>query len=358
VKLSPCWCLAVLLVLVPSAKSALPAPPSGHFYHGVYPGGITGEEDDLTLADLESYEKTVGKHAAWVYFSDNWYAGRKFPEATAEWVRKAGAVPFIRLMLRSENHKSGHGEKAFSLQAIIDGKFDADLLAWGQAAKAFGTPLIVEYGTEVNAEWFGWNGSFHGGGEKKKFGRADLADGPERFVAAYRHIVETIRRAGAKNITWVFHLDVTQWPEAAWNRFENYYPGDDVVDWIGVSCYGPQNPRDDESEKESFREKFDPIYPRIEKLAPNKPIMIVEFGATKGFPYITAAAWAQSALGDILSGRWPGVRGFSWWNEKWENDNKRKNDTTMRVQDDADLCHVFREALSAHPGIVVERISH
>ena len=52
-------------------------PAAGHWYHGVYPGGITGEEDDLTLGDLHAYETAAGKTAAWVYFSNNWYRDRR-----------------------------------------------------------------------------------------------------------------------------------------------------------------------------------------------------------------------------------------------------------------------------------------
>ena len=85
----------------PPASSRIAPPPKGQLYHGVYPGGKTGEEDDLTLQDLATYETAVGAKAAWVYFSNNWYRSRKFPKATAEWIRQSGAVPFIRLMLRT-----------------------------------------------------------------------------------------------------------------------------------------------------------------------------------------------------------------------------------------------------------------
>ena len=331
-----------------SAAQSIPPPAEGRFYHGCYPGGITGEEDDITVRDVLSYEKIVGQNVAWVYFSNNWYAGRRFPVETATWIRKHGAVPYIRLMLRSRNHAIGKPEREFTLQAIIDGKFDGDLKAWGRAAGAFGSPLIVEYGTEVNGEWFGWNGKFHGGNKKDGFGHPGKADGPERFVAAYRHIVDTVRSAGAAKITWVFHLDAAQSPEAAWNRFENYYPGSDYVHWIGVSCYGPQKPSDGEEEIIGFREKFDPVYPRIVKLAPDKPIMIAEFGCTSGYPHVRAEAWAGAALKDILSGRWPNVRGFSWWNERWENDGIPAHDTTMRVQDNPALGRAFRDIMKEH----------
>ena len=339
-----------LLVATGALASAqpVPAPGAGRYYHGCYPGGVTGEEDDITVRDVQNYEDVVGRKVDWVYFSNNWYAGRKFPAETADWIRDRGAVPYIRLMLRSQDHKSGKPEKQFSLQSIIDGKFDEDLKAWGRNAAAFGSPLIVEYGTEVNGEWFGWNGSFHGGGRKDGFGDPKKADGPERFVAAYRHIVDAVRASGASNITWVFHLDASQSPEAAWNRFENYYPGPDYADWIGVSCYGPQRPTDDEDENVSFRDKFDPVYSRVVKIAPDKPIMIPEFGCTAGYPRVRAEDWAKAALGDILSGRWPNVRGFSWWNERWENDDNPAHNTTMRVQDNPALGKVFRDKLKEH----------
>lgn len=328
----------------------IPSPGADHFYHGCYPGGVTGEEDDITPGDVQSYEKAVGRKVAWVYFSNNWYADRKFPEETAKWIRNHGAVPYIRLMLRSVKHAVGKPEKEYTLQSIIDGKYDVDLKAWGRAAASFGSPLIVEYGTEMNGEWFGWNGKFHGAGKQGGFGDPGKADGPERFVAAYQHIIDTVRASGAANITWVFHLDASESPETAWNRFENYYPGSDYVQWIGVSCYGPQKPTDDKEENISFRDKLDSVYPRIVKLAPDKPVMIVEFGCTTGYPNVRAEDWAKAALTDILSNRWPHVRGFSWWNEQWENDDNPAHNTTMRVQDNPALSKVFSNLLKQHDG--------
>lgn len=342
--------MALLALVTPAFAEALQAPPEGKYYHGCYPGGISGEEDDISLRDVQAYEQTVNSKVSWVYFSNNWYANRRFPLETAQWIRSHGAVPFIRLMLRSREHQNGKGEKEFSLQAIIDGRFDRDLTEWGRSAAQFKTPLIVEYGTEVNGDWFGWNGKFHGGGKKRGFGHPEKADGPERFVAAYRHIVDVMRAAGALNITWVFHPDATEWPETSWNRVENYYPGDGYVDWIGVSTYGVKSPLDGPEENVPFRKLFDPMYARLVKMAPGKPVMVVEFGCSAGHPQVKAEDWAREALGDLLSNRQPAVRGFSWWNEKWENDDNPKHNTTMRVQDVPALAEVFRELFQQHPG--------
>ena len=345
------WTLLVAICIAAGSASygqSIPVPTAGRFYHGCYPGGITGEEDDITVRDVQAYEAIVGQKAAWVYFSNNWYASRKFPLETATWIRAHGAIPFIRLMLRSKDHSKEQPEKQFSLQAIIDGTFDDDLKAWGQSAASFGSQLMAEYGTEVNGDWFGWNGRFHGDGKTDGFGDPAKADGPERFVAAYRHIVDTIRSAGASNITWVFHIDTYESPKDSWNHFENYYPGSNYVQWIGVSDYGAQKPSNDWDESNSFRNQFDSIYDRIVKLAPGMPVLIAEFGCTSGNPHIKAEDWVKPALTDILSSRWPNVRGFSWWNEQWPNDDNPAHNTTMRVQDNAALGNAFRDILKQH----------
>ena len=325
------------------------SPPAGQIYHAVYPGGKTGEEDDITLDDLRSYEQTVGKQAAWVYFSNNWYRERRFPRDTASWIRENGSVPFIRLMLR-DGPEQNQQNLIFTLQQILQGTFDADLHTWARDARDFGSPLIVEYGTEVNGEWFPWNGAWNGGSESTGYGDPAYPDGPERFRDAYRHIIDAMRQEGASNITWVFHVNHNDVPESSWNRFENYYPGDGYVDWIGVSVYGAQTPL--ETEWPEFRPLMDEVYPRLVSLAGGKPIVLLEFGVTAGNRFGDQAAWAESALADLTQLRWPKIIGFSWWNEAWENDNNPAHNTTMRVQDNAALAAVFRMLVGSNDKVL------
>ena len=49
-------------LLSPDPAAILP-PPAGQLYHGVYPGGISGEESDLTLQDLR-FLRTVSRQAS------------------------------------------------------------------------------------------------------------------------------------------------------------------------------------------------------------------------------------------------------------------------------------------------------
>jgi len=334
----------------PGRTQMVAEPPSGKLYHGVFPGGSSGMEDDITPAQVSSYEQAAGKRVAWVSFSHNWYQGTAFPKVTAQWIHEMGAVPYIRLMLREEEEGTPN---RFSLEAVLAGHLDTDIERWGREAAKFPGPLMVEFGTECNGEWFPWNGLHHGAGTLDGFGDPAKPDGPERFAAAYRHIVDLIRGQRARSITWVFHVNATDWPEAAWNGFENYYPGDRYVDWVAVSAYGPQEPTEDEYE--TFRKQMDGAYPRLERLAPGKPVIVAEFGCTAGCPVISPERWAGDALSDILGGRWSRVIGFSWWNEQWENDDDPAHNSDMKIENTPALAAVFKEKLAAAGDAVVER---
>lgn len=325
------------------SEYTLPLPLKGNLYHAVYPGGsfdFTGAEDDITPDNLHTYEENVGKTAAWVYFSNNWFNGRAFPLETARWIRDDGSIPFIRLMLRSEA-VTYLDEPLYTLDNILNGIFDEDLRAWFIAARDFGTPLLVEYGTEVNGEWFSWNGVWNGGGETGGYGDPTLSDGPERFIDAYRHIIQLAREVGAENITWVFHLDDSDIPEEEWNRFEHYYPGDDWIDWIGVSIYGALAP--DDGGCVPFSDSMDAIMPRLAAMSPGKPVVVLEFATDANNPNCDQLDWIRAALTELVSNRWPGVIGFSYWNENWENDDSPENNTVLRVQDSPGLPSVFQE---------------
>jgi hypothetical protein len=84
-----------------------------------------------------------------------------------------------------------------------------------------------------------------------------------------------------------------------------------------------------------------------------RPLFIFEFGNTSNNPGCPAGPWVQAALGDLLSGRWPDVRGFCWWNERW-NDNGAAG-TDMLVQDDPSVGAAFFDALHGpHASSVVD----
>lgn len=328
---------------------SIPLPPENYIYHGVFPSG--GEVDVVTLQSLKEYEAAAGKPAAWVYFSHFWHETREFPLETATWIREQRSIPFIRLMLQSSFRFRG-SETVYTLDNILAGQFDGDLRAWCEKARDFGTPLIAEYGTEVNSDSFTWSGIYNGGGETDGYGDPSQPDGPERFRDTYRHIIQLCRNAGADNITWVFHAGGRSYPNEKWNAFENYYPGDEWIDWLGFSAYGAHTPFS--SPYRSFRAEIEDTYPRMIKLAPGKPIIVAELGTAKNNPYVDQVTWTRKALEIITSMQYENLIGFTWWNEAWQNDGNPENDTTMRAQDNPELQSLFREIIGNNPAVLGE----
>ena len=317
----------------PIRATPLTLPAAGQYYHGVMPYSTSGNEDDFTAQDIESYEDTVGHQAAWIVFSNNWYAGRQFPASSVNIIRDAGATPYIRLMLRSDTDEATP-ETFFTLDAILRGDFDDDLDAWARKAASYEIPLIVEWGTEMNGQWFSWNGVHNGG----------AGVGPQKFIDAYRHIIRRMDNRGATNISWVFHVNYAEEPFDDWNKFENYYPGDGYIDLLGVSIYTLYTPQD--NEYTDFRPSMDETITRFNAMAPQKPVILSEFGATTNSTFGDAAVWADAALADIMADRWPSLVGFSWWNERWPNDDNPAHDTNLLVQSDPDLAAVFNTRLN------------
>jgi hypothetical protein len=338
--------LVVALVCVCNADAAarIGVPPQGKFYQGLYfdepAPGKDPTEHDVTAADVTRFEKALETKTAWVYFSNNWSESRRFPSATCEWIRGLGKVPYIRLMLRSDAEQN-RPERTFTLANILAGKFDEDLKSWARGAKAFGSPILIEWGTEPNGEWFSWNGKWNGGG----------GVGPRRYVETYRHIVDLMRGEGADNLTWVWHVNWFDDPESTWNHFENYFPGNNYCDWVALSAYGPLGPHAVDG-TESFRFKVDRAYRRLTKVAAGKPVIIAEFGCDIHHRKVDVRDWAKNALEDLFSERWPEVIGFCWWNESWENDDTKKHDTDMIILHDKELIKVFREELKKHSDAV------
>ena len=130
----------------------------------------------------------------------------------------------------------------------------------------------------------------------------------------------------------------------------SYYPGDDVVDWVGISAYGSERSNDDRCP--AFRSLVEDMLPQLHAATPTKPLFIFEFGITNNNPRCAAAPWVRAAFADLLSGRWPDVRGFAWWQERWNNDGALGSD--MLVQDDVGVAAAFRDALtgSTAPSVV------
>jgi hypothetical protein len=104
------------------------------------------------------------------------------------------------------------------------------------------------------------------------------------FAAMYRHVVQRLRAAGATNlVTVVVHMAYVPHTTKRW--FDDMYPGDDVVDWIGWDTYAYSDPgygHGDFAELMNRRAADKPQWPGFYNWAvsrhPDKPLMVAEWG--------------------------------------------------------------------------------
>ncbi|MFH1037657.1 MAG: glycosyl hydrolase [PVC group bacterium] len=298
----------------PGARGAV-LPPGYGCYTGVFPGW--GEhEDDVTAGELENLEQLTGKAVAFSPFSVFW-GEQTVSGEQLEAMGRYGAVPMLRLMPWGEPYWTEGYQPAYSLQKIIDGDFDVFLSAWADRVKAFGRPVMVNFGVEMNGDWFPWSGTYQGGAAATGYGDPTKADGPERFVDAFRHIVDLFRTRGADNVTWYFHANHESFPDEPWNSIAAYYPGDGYVDWLGFSVYGVQYADED---WESFEALMTPAYSAICALSAEKPLILAEWGVGEYPLKGDKAAWYTGALASLPS-VYPRVRVAVVYSERWENDD-------------------------------------
>lgn len=106
-----------------------------------------------------------------------------------------------------------------TLASIAAGRSDDYLRSYAASVVAFGHPVILSFGHEMNGSWYSWGD-----------GRAS----PASFVAAWRHIVRIFRAAGAKNVTWLWAVNSVAGASAALRR---WWPGPAFVSWTGIDGY-------------------------------------------------------------------------------------------------------------------------
>ena len=295
-------------------------PPAHGIYHAAFPD-FCPEEDCVSATRIRAFETLTRKRIAWAYFSDNWFDGIRFPRTKVRAIWSVHhTIPFIRMMPRA-NWNEGCADKTYALAKIAGGAFDTQLHAYAHAARATRIPLMIEFGTEANGDWFPWSGACNGG--------------PARFVQAYRHIVRIFRSEGARNVTWVLHLD------AHGARMAPYYPGAQYVDWVGLSAYGPQQPGDS---WDSFASVFRPAYAELAAAVPKKPIALLEYGAIDDGSR-KQAAWIAAALREIESGRYPRLRAESYWHSNWTNDGA--GPSLMRVDSSPSSLAAYRGGIAS-----------
>jgi hypothetical protein len=185
---------------------------------------------------------------------------------------------------------------------INGGSSDARIARAAKAFARYGKPVLLRWGWEMNGDWYTWGGPRNDN---------DTAG----FRTAWRRLHRIFGEQGADNVSWVWSPNWNSSPDKEWNSYDRYYPGDEYVDWVGVSGYN--------LDRQTPQQLFGGIYADY---SARKPFMISEVGAVdRGGS--TKADWITQ-FADWVTAH-PAVASVVWFDtdthpsvpEKWRIDS-------------------------------------
>lgn len=349
------------VILLSRKAEAKPTPsiyPS--IYFGVYTG--TGSGIPLPGVELEQFEYDAGKKASIVGYVAWWYdkfAWGDFDTLHKEWTnttRDHGAVPLIlwqpfnpvrldgTIVLNTDSDYNTHLKK-YSLKRIIAGDFDTYIRIWAQQIKVWDHPIMLRPMHELNADVTLVDGAY---GQSWYASLKDI-DGsiinePIDAINAWRHIVNIFREEGTYNVTWVW--SVLTWPSYSYGgsnsvSLSSIYPGDDYVDWIGVSYYH----KDFMPSPEACNDiNIQGIYQEMSSLSSIKPMMIAEMGAKEDPSNTnTKPEWIRNTLSfdrsQSVPFKYPRIKAIFYWNDG-------RDDLKTWIESSIEATNAFKEVIA------------
>lgn len=259
-----------------------------------FPGCVSG----VISADYPAQKLPTGFRHFYLAWGDN------FPAAE---IKKSSPDSAI-LVLTWEPYLKA--EQRRSLLGDIDaGKYDAYMAAMAAAVKKYGRQVMLRWGHEPNGDWYAWSGALNG-------------HEPEVYIKAWRRMAGIMRAGSGPKLKLVFSVNGEDKPDEEWNRFENYYPGPEYADAVGLDIYNWGDFR----EWSSWRRPHELLkgpYARALAMAPDKPLFLTEVAACTGGG--VKSAWLTS-LFYRLETRYTAVKGFMWFDYDKECDWRLSSD--------------------------------
>lgn len=270
--------------------------------------GLYSEQDPGMQNYYTRSQSIYGKdHAIYLAYTQ-W--GKPFPNQHAARAKEAGAALQIGW------------EPMGGLDEVRDGDY---LRQWARDAKAAGIPIFLRYACEMNGNWTPWSGD------------------PARYIEKFR-LVHDVLEAEAPNVAMVWSPnDVPRY------SMEPYYPGDEYVDWVGISLYTEPYENGDPSLPmfgTSPVERLDELY-RL--YADRKPIMISEtavshYSHQAGEDVTDWALMNLHRLYEVMPKKYPRLKAITYFNVNLEG---RESDNNYLLRDNEAMLAAYKSIISS-----------
>jgi Glycosyl hydrolase family 26 len=290
--------LAVLAVALAAACSA----PAASAHRKVSAGSmLTGVYEPLSPGSTWQVSQFAADTGEWpavnVYYS-KW--GQPFAAAFAKDMAAHDGKVLVQI-----------DPDGISLASIANGSQDSYLKAYAAAVLHFERRVIISFGQEMNGTWYAW-------------GAGHVV--PSVYIAAWRHVVDVFRAAGASNVTWLWDVNCA-FPGST--PVSDWWPGSAYVTWAAVDCYYAR-PSD------TFASLFGPIIASVRQVT-SKPLLIAETGVGPD-----SGQEREAQIHGLFAGaKSDNLLGVIWFDES-QNDGPYHQD--WRLEDNLAALAAFRAA--------------
>jgi beta-mannanase len=282
---------------------AMPEAAAGS-RHGIAVGLYRPEyPDDLTT--LTAYDQAIGAPVALVHWYVLWGGWKAaFNQADLEAVQQHGAVP----MITWEPWAGIPRDPTWTLrERILSGASDDYIRSWARGLAAYGGPVLLRFAHEMHDQSYPWAVGVNG-------------NTAEDYLAAWRHVRAIFDEEGASNVSWGWNPNTMPGTTTAAYEaiYTSLYPGNDLVDWVGLDIYNGGSSLEGWGGWRSFSDALANPYAALRAVT-SKPLILAEVGSAETGG--AKADWIRSAVSDLESGRFPGVRALVWFDidkeEQW-----------------------------------------
>lgn len=181
------------------------------------------------------------------------------------------------------------------LMDVLDGQYDDFLNRYAKIVAESRQPVLFRLCNEMNGDWCIYS-AYH------------TSKDTALYQAFYRYVHSVFEKNGAlANTIWVWNPNERSYPNFKWNHALCYYPGDDLVDVVGLTGYNNGTFYKGETWR-SFPEIYDALYREYDAQYA-QPLMITEFSCSSIGG--DKAAWVREMLENIP--RYDRIKIAVWW---------------------------------------------
>ncbi|MBU4213784.1 MAG: glycoside hydrolase [Actinobacteria bacterium] len=269
--------------------------------------GLYTTQAPFNWAEFDDVKTKVGTSPTMVGYFQGWDGPFRPDAVTRAWQR--GMMPLLTWESRPLAAANDQAvDPDYSLPKIINGDFDAYLHQYAKDVVALGLPLGIRLDHEMNGSWYPWGERAWGGNSLNGNGKGD-------YAKMWRHVHDIFEAEGANAyVVWIWAPNIVNalpsWAKnSAW-YMRSLYPGDDYVDWVGLSGYFRPPYKADQTP--TFDYTFGRSLAQLRSFT-GKPILLAEIGASEIGN--NKPAWVTDLFDALTRPENDDIIGIAWFNQ-------------------------------------------